>query len=313
MRLAHWITVLVTAALVLWACGDDSSDASASTPTSNDFNNYFAKVDACVQDYESSGDWSIEYRIRLFSRGFGYGGPGTRMRERHEEHTACVVAAQDCSGVLECFGIDTDTLCDRGVRCADSNTLERCEDGNLQHIDCSKYGENSVCMTLEDKDDDCGVGICGDEGFPESTEWCIGNNHTYCSNAGWAAGQSDCSIGGRVCEQIGTEAAGCVPKQHRCAERAGYCEDAQTSVWCRHYDEDEVVVERHACEVYGADVRCRQSSTGAGCAAETSCIDDGATCDGNTLNVCVDGIPMQLDCTVLPGGHCVDGRCKAAD
>ncbi len=220
----------------------------------------------------------------------------------------CVRTATSCDEYVSCvrFGVP----CGGTVAGSCQGTVaDRCSTpggGYLPPIfDCALVG-----MTCEE----AGAAMCVlPASAPEcagavGTSSCDGNVRVHCrarSGGGAAELREECPAG-TTCMGTATTSA-CMPMPGSCAAEAATCE-GDVAVWC--LEQDGVLLEQRL-DCAAAGRRCAPDARGiARCVPiATECVApaDGsstARCDGNTLEVCLEGRLERVDCTSVGRSTC---------
>jgi len=214
-----------------------------------------------------------------------------------DEYVSCVRFGATCSGTVagSCQGTIADRCSTPG-----GNYLPPIFDCALVGMTCDDSGTSATCVVPASAPD------CADA----SAETCDGDTRVYCRpRSGGGLGEfRDACPTGTTCVGGGMNTpAYCMPAMASCATESATC-DGDVAVWC--LEEDGVFQElRHDCSASGR--RCAADERGiARCvppATECTAPSDGsssARCDGNTLEVCVEGTLHRVDCASVGRSTC---------
>ena len=210
------------------------------------------------------------------------------------EQLTCVSNAgvANCPAVRACFGQRvTMEACAPG--CLDGDTLVRCSGGQRVEQDCALSIEAVGPACITNGRSDCGGAACTTNG-----RTCDGETAITCDSG--VTEEFDCGKAGLECNPNpdGVVCRGRSTSDSCTFGTAPTC-DGDTLVTC------DGQVRRQDCRLFGG----RTCVNGA-CRFGTEC-DGGAanTCNGTTLEMCVDGLARSVDCTSIGGTSCTAGRC----
>lgn len=222
------------------------------------------------------------------------------------ERIQCLASSSttDCAAARACFGyrVTADATCTPGSSCLDGDTYTRCVNGFRSEQDCpaSMYQLGDACIT--NGRSDCGGAACANSG--EAT--CNGSVSISCDSG--ITEVTDCADRGLICNSAtglcaGTAAGSCTPGT------ASTCE-GDTIVKC----DAAGVSRRQDCSVMGRT--CVMGSSDKICGYGNACnaSTELPTCNGTTLNACIDGVRKSFDCTTIGATRCTgsgtrDARC----
>lgn len=272
------------------AQGGGAGAAVAPTPGPATFEAVEVRRSACL----GSSTWSLAlYGWLQMQQSTGALRATTTKREQ------CILAAEDCAGVLACEGYDEEE-CDPDAFTAACEGAVAVSCGELpdgRHLvrrrDCatdSPYDHS--CFVDEKGRAVCGSGTCtGDESV------CVGGAISGCDDGVSQTGS--CTDLGLVCAPTGGGAT-CRASGTCTTDR---CEGA-FAVEC--HEATGTIQSRFDCTKLGAGYGCHMSGNDARCAVATSACeaDQDPLCAGSSVILCVGGKPWALDCASFLGGTC---------
>ena len=228
----------------------------------------------------------------------------------------CLNDITDCSGFYDCMGYGYAALSD----CSVDDAGARCDTATNRAIncaglasgivtDCKKNGGTCGTYTTDAGTvADCVVpGGCSDT---DGQEHCTSNNEIYTCIDGQPFGEN---CGASTCAVVNGSAGcyfhapPCGMPGYSCATNAGH----SVVAWCS--DGNQLLT--YDCTRAGGS--CVLDDGGAadcvspGCVPTDDCVESCAS-DGKTLNLCVGGAPLQVDCTQNGFAQCVEST-RASD
>lgn len=204
----------------------------------------------------------------------------------------CVLAAtlSDCTSANACVGLmrSTDPNCTAG--CLDADTLVSCAGSLRTEIECASSIESLGPSCIGGTQSACGIGACSSD-----TITCNGTVASRCISG--VANEYDCARFGMECAQD----RGCVGAAVGPCVAAPGC-DGNFIVEC-----DAGVERRTDCSAQLPGGTCGVVVNHiVGCVLGQQCdaLQTVDSCIGTTLQSCVAGTPMSVDCTSVGGTSC---------
>lgn len=315
-------SLLGLAAALLGACGDSNPPADASvtvdaTPSDGGASPMAVEavlrmcrtVHACGYTTARFGipsDVCTERALGLIAQRAETDSPEQRVK--YARMAQCAGTATSCDAFVRCVEFDTPCSGSATPMCAGTVAV-RCSTPGGNYLprifDCATVGQtcmNGVCVLP------AGANECMTAGGAR----CDGNVRVWCRpRAGGGNGEvrEPCAAGA-ICVASSSDAT-CVPATP-CTTEAIRCE-GDTVVLCRAQNvggASMMLETRTDCASIGR--RCATNARGAavcvpratGCMIPQPNAASGSTCNGNSISVCLEGNPTQIDCTALGRTTC---------
>jgi hypothetical protein len=222
----------------------------------------------------------------------------------------CAGQSNSCTTLLVCasHGHNPDWCNAHPNGGCDGDTLITCAGGwGLQQQDCAAKGAH--CGTAN------GASVCtnGNACNFNTLSRCDGNLYVECDSATQLEKITDCGaeVGGATCQTMTANTSrtvGCFPPAPTaiCPMDSAAC-DGTVSVLCRHGAQTRLDCAQFAshCQLAtdGEDAYCMPDATA--CTVESP-----DTCDGDSLQTCVNGNYQSTSCSSIGLTTCQNGRCQ---